>query len=387
MLKKLAIITTHPIQYNAPWFRILAQNNIIQPKVFYTWSQSQQGPKYDPGFGKEVEWDIPLLDGYDYTFVNNTSAKPGSHHFKGIINPTLLKEVEEWKPLAILVFGWAFVSHLKCIRYFHKKIPVLFRGDSTLLRTQAGLKKALRKLFLKWVYSHIDYALYVGLQNRLYFEHAGLKVRQLVYAPHAIDNQRFSDRTGEVEKTASSWRTRLGIPTDKLTILYAGKLEEIKEPDFMLKMANKLKALPIQFVIVGNGPLEPALKAGTAGNKQFIFLDFQNQQNMPVVYRLADLFILTSKSETWGLSVNEAMACARGVLVRDTCGCAADLVANGENGYVFNAEDSGDLLHKLEGLVDDKQQWMGMGSRSLKKIEDYSFNHIVNAIESLMEKI
>src|ERR1700722_3761487 len=100
-MKKLAIVTTHPIQYYAPWFKLLAKSKIVLPKVFYTWGQSQQGTNYDPGFGKKVEWDIPLLEGYDHSFVENIAAKPGSHHFNGIVNPGLINEINKWQPDAI----------------------------------------------------------------------------------------------------------------------------------------------------------------------------------------------------------------------------------------------------------------------------------------------
>ena len=130
---KIAIVTTHPIQYNAPFFRLLEQEPSITPKVFYTWSQTEYEQKYDPGFGKKIEWDIPLLEGYSYEFVNNKAKHPGSDHFMGIENPLLIKKIQEWKPDMVLVYGWSFKSHLQCLRYFNKKIPVLFRGDSTLL--------------------------------------------------------------------------------------------------------------------------------------------------------------------------------------------------------------------------------------------------------------
>ena len=83
---KLAIVSTHPIQYNAPFFRRLAQEPEIDLHVFYTWEQAASGPKFDPGFVRAVEWDIPLLEGYEYNFVKNTASEPCSHHYKGIIN-------------------------------------------------------------------------------------------------------------------------------------------------------------------------------------------------------------------------------------------------------------------------------------------------------------
>ena len=165
-MKKIAIIISHPIQYHAPLFQLLNERKIINIKVFYTWGQAQS-EIFDPVFGHNRKWDIPLIEGYEYNFVKNVSTDPGSHHFKGIINPTLIKEIETWGPDAVLVFGWSFKSHLNCIRFFHKKLTVLFRGDSTLLDEKAGVKLILRRLFLYWVYRHIDYALYVGQKNKI----------------------------------------------------------------------------------------------------------------------------------------------------------------------------------------------------------------------------
>lgn len=131
-MKKLAIVTTHPIQYYAPWFRLMSQRNVINLKVFYTWSQAKEKVK-DKTFGQDISWDIPLLKGYEFEFIENISTNPGSHHFRGIICPDLIPAIKKYNPDAILIFGWNFVSHLKVMRYFKNKIPIWFRGDSTLL--------------------------------------------------------------------------------------------------------------------------------------------------------------------------------------------------------------------------------------------------------------
>ena len=84
-MKRLAIVITHPVQYYSPIFKLLTKAGKIKLKVFYTWEKSS-ALKYDPGFGKDIEWDIPLLEGYEYTFVKNVSKKPDSNHFNGINN-------------------------------------------------------------------------------------------------------------------------------------------------------------------------------------------------------------------------------------------------------------------------------------------------------------
>ncbi|MDQ6812776.1 MAG: glycosyltransferase family 1 protein, partial [Bacteroidota bacterium] len=240
--KRLAIVTTHPIQYNAPLFKLLNEEGSFTVKVFYTWSQSKE-KVLDKDFGRVVAWDIPILDGYDYTFVDNVSSTPGSHHFNGIINPTLNKEIEDWNADAILIYGWAFSSHFKVMRYFHKKIPVIFRGDSTLLDEPSGysVKKLFRRSFLRWVYSYVDLALYVGSANRRYFEAVGFKSKQLLFAPHAIDNTRFSINEDEFCQEAKKWRIELGIPENGFVFLFAAKLTIKKDPELLIKSFLELQ--------------------------------------------------------------------------------------------------------------------------------------------------
>lgn len=378
----LAIITTHPIQYYAPVFQLLHQRNIVPIKVFYTWG-SESITKHDPGFNKAITWDIPLLDRYPYTFVKNTSIQPGSHHFKGIVNPDLIAQLEALQPDAILIFGWAYQSHLKVIRYFKNKIPVLFRGDSTLLDDQKGLKAIARTLLLRWVYSHIDHAFYTGTNNKTYFRKFGLKEKQLTFAPHAIDNARFAEpRNSETHKL----RQQLGISTEAILILFAGKFEGKKNPLLLLEAFNQLKADNCYLLFVGNGPLESQLKQTAATNANVRFLGFQNQAYMPVVYQAADLFCLPSQGpgETWGLAVNEAMAAGKAVLVSDKTGCAIDLVKNDYNGAIFRSNNLTDLTNQLKQLVNKKSLLVNYGFNSKQLIKSWNFEMIGEAIEKKM---
>lgn len=380
MRKRLAIITSHPIQYNAPLFKLLAERGVIDIKVFYTWGEAVLQNKFDPGFGKTIQWDIPLLDGYDHVFVKNIAASPGSHHFKGIDNPSLIKEIENWKADALLLYGWAFKSHLKLMRYFKGKIPVYFRGDSTLQGNRNKLKTIARTIFLKWVYRHVDKALYVGTQNKNYYLRHGLKTQQLVLAPHAIDNERFGNNDELLSENAKEKRKALSIPGGVTVFLFAGKLEPVKNPALIVAAAKELEKEPVHFIIAGNGMLEEGLKRNAGQNVSFI--DFQNQQQMPELYRMGDVFMLVSVSETWGLSINEAMASGRAVLVSDACGAADDLVEDSVNGYRFRSNDLNDLIKKIRLLADSNTGIKKMGNESLEKIQDWSYLKTAAAIEA-----
>ena len=312
-MKKLAIITTHPIQYNAPWFRLLAEKNGIQVKVFYTWSQ-RQTEFFDDNFGKEIKWDIPLLDGYDYEFVENTSKTPGNKSYWGINCPALNQSIEAWGASHLLVFGWNFMAHFGAMRYFKGKIPVLFRGDSTLLdydvttfkaalnypfkqfvgyAAKSYLRYKIRKQFLSFIYRYVDKALYVGTHNRQYFLAHGLKENQLCFVPHAIDNHRFADSPEkEYGKKAAIWRRELGLAETDIVILYAGKFEPRKNPQILINAFLTLKDAKAsqeysraKLIMIGNGPLENDLRQLCKNEKDVLFLPFQNQSLMPEIGR------------------------------------------------------------------------------------------------------
>ncbi|MCG2462611.1 glycosyltransferase family 4 protein [Flavobacteriaceae bacterium F89] len=384
-MKKLAIITTHPIQYHAPWFRLLAATGKVDLKVFYTWSQTEHGV-VDRTFGQVIHWDVPLLDGYNYEFVRNVAKDPGSHHKAGIDCPGLIGAIETFNPDIVLVFGWNFKSHFQVMKYFKGRIPVWFRGDSTLLGEKRGIKRYFRRLSLRYVYRYIDKAFYVGSENKKYFKAHGLKEDQLVFAPHAVDNIRFFDSIEkDYHNKAQTWRKELGYGINDLVVLFAGKFENKKRPHFLVnivKAVNEVRQQPIKLLLVGNGPQEDSLKTISENDRNIQFLPFQNQTMMPIIYRVGNVYCLPSQGpdETWGLGVNEAMASGRGVILSDKVGCGVDLIVVNENGYIF--KDSEILKQKLIGLTMEKCKKLGASAQ--KDIKPWDFNVIVKSIlESL----
>ncbi|MBN8834501.1 MAG: glycosyltransferase family 4 protein [Sphingobacteriales bacterium] len=338
--------------------------------------------KFDPGFGQNIQWDIDLLEGYAYTWVNNVAKQPGSHHFKGIDNPSLVPELKSWQPDALLIFGWNFKSHLAVMRYFHNKVPIFFRGDSTLLDRHNGVKEFVKKIILKWVYHHVDKALYVGDENRKYFKYAGLQDDQLLFAPHAVDNVRFRF-DGEARQKI---RNSLQIRGNEIVFLFAGKLEPKKDPALLIQAFINLQEGNVHLIIAGNGVLESSLKKEYEGNPRIHFLLFQNQTEMPGLYSACDIFVLPSKGpgETWGLSVNEAMACGRPVIVSNKCGGASNLVRDGKNGFIFESGKQKDLLQKMEYFLHNRNSLGRMGNMSFTIVNEFSYQRICDVLEKLM---
>jgi glycosyltransferase involved in cell wall biosynthesis len=382
MRRRLAIVCTHPIQYFAPVFCALSEQRDLQVRVFYGWKGAVE-KTLDHGFGQKFAWDIPLLDGYEFEFVPNVARDPGTHHFRGIDLPALRERIKAWKPDALVVYGWRYKAHLAAMRYFHGKIPILFRGDSTLLNERPGWRRWARRRALRWVYRHVDRALYVGQQNRRYFKAHGLRDDQLVFAPHSVDNDRFS--TSEHSGESCDRRGELNIARDAIVILFVGKLEPTKAPELLLRAFRALGNDALRLVFVGAGPLEDELRTWADG--RVTFLGLRNQSEMPGMYRLADCVVLPSRGETWGLALNEAMACGRAIAASDRVGAAVDLVQPGRNGWIFAANDVKAIKECLsEAAVLGRSGLRKLGEQSRRIIADWSISRqvqgILRAIES-----
>jgi glycosyltransferase involved in cell wall biosynthesis len=390
MTTRLAILSSHPIQYNAPAFRALAAMPDLDVHVFYGWEGP--GRTVDPEFGRKVEWDIPLLDGYDHTFVPNTASDPGSHRFRGIDGPGLTDLISGWTPDALLVYGWAFASHLKAMRAFRGKVPIIFRGDSTLLDERGPLRTLARRLFLRWVYRHVDVALYPGTRNHEYLRACGLREDQLVWAPHAVDNRRFAAAANAKEIEAREWRRQLGISDSDAVFLFPAKLIPRKDPVTLLRafrcLRRSVPELGAHLVFVGDGGLSAELKAEAAGRTDVHFLGFHNQTVMPVVYRIGDVIVLPSRfGETWGLAINEAMACGRPAIVSDRVGCGVDIVKTGRTGLVFEHGNLIGLCAAMTEMLRDSERRKAMGAEALTLIEEWSIPAYTRIVAELARSV
>ena len=169
--KIIALISSHPIQYNAPFFRALSTIPEIDLIVFDTWGVDGAKSKFDPDFNQQINWNIPHLEGYVYQFFENKSKHTCSDHFHCIKNPSLINQIQKLNACIIWGWCWAFQSHLNFLRQFKGKTKIQFRGDSTLLDDKPGfsIKQMSRKVFLKWGYSHRDKAYFLGAHNKKYF--------------------------------------------------------------------------------------------------------------------------------------------------------------------------------------------------------------------------
>jgi len=381
-MKKLAIITSHPIQYYAPLFRYIGQHTELILRVFYLWDFGVT-ETLDREFNQSVQWDIPLLDSYDYEFVPNRSEKPGTSHFWGLQNPTLIHQVKAFQPDAVLLMNYNYASLYRFI-FNWRDTPLLFRGDSHRLVPETGFKAAFKRQWIRYIYQQMDACLYVGQANRDYFRYHGVPSDRLFFSPHAIDSDRFHSQIETAHQDAQTWKQTLGIPAHFRVILFAGKLIPKKRPQDLLQAFLKANLAETALLFVGSGELETMIhqQAQASRHPHIYFAPFQNQSQMPRTYAIADLLVLPSSGsgETWGLAINEAMTMGKGAIASTQVGCAADLIQPGKTGLTFPAEDVAALTAALKSAFANPQCLQEWGRAAQNHISNYSYSQTTRGI-------
>jgi glycosyltransferase involved in cell wall biosynthesis len=356
--------------------------------VYYYGGQSSVN--YEKGFGQTLTWDIPLLNGYDHVFLNNASASKGMNtRFFDAVNWSIFKLLRQSNDKLIIVNGWAYMSDwfvILAAKLYGKK--VWMRAEMPW--NQEELKPKSFKKFIKYlIFKHlifkyfIDKCLYIGSQNKKYYLMHGVKESSLIFAPYAVDNQRFQS----FKTDRSSARQKWNIDDKQIIILYSGKLIDKKRPLDLLRSFHKLDVANTVLFYLGDGPLRNDLEAYIAQHqvKNVFISGFINQTEIGKIYSMADLFVMCSGiGETWGLSVNEAMNFSLPVIVSSTCGSSFDLVENGVNGYVFKEGDIDALTQCIQVVVKDAPLREKMGVASSDKINQFSYKVTIENIKALL---
>ncbi len=326
---RLGILATHPIQNHAPIFRELARQCDLT--VYFAHRQTPQG-QAQAGFGVPFEWDVDLLSGYHSAFLDNRSRRPATNRFFGCDTPGIEEAVGSGRFDAFMVTGWGVKSYWQAVRACRRRgVPVLIRGDSQLAERRRLPVRLLKEVVYPRLLRSFDGFCYVGRRNHDYLRHYGLPEDRLFFSPHCVDNDSFAAKA-EAERRSRD----VGGPK---SVLFAGKLVERKRPlDLIRALAlAATRGCRAEAVFAGAGELEDSLRREAArSGVRATFLGFQNQSRMPSIYAAADLLVLPSDhQETWGLVVNEAMACGLPAVVSDAVGCGPDLIEARCTGAVF----------------------------------------------------
>lgn len=388
MRNKLAIVTSHPIQYQAPLFRALAKEPDIDLTVFFGSDHGVNKFKVDPAFGRAFAWDISLLEGYRHVFLENSRKEISVNDWR-LDGPALVSLfAKEPHYDAVSVFGWNKMLFWQAIWWGRRNgIPLILRGESNLKHAQSWYVKGAKKIVFPLLFRQFKAFLAIGKLNAELYRHFGVPDEKIFSAPYCVDNNFFADRVAAAKGDATLLRNELGVGENTTVFLFMAKLIGRKRPLDLIRAHSMLGRADIHTIIVGDGPLfdECAALVQKSGlNNSVHLVGFKNQTELPRYYAAADVLVLPSEYETWGLVVNEAMASGLPCIVSDSCGCAGDMIVYGETGYTYPCGHITSLMKAMESLCGNHEKLRLMGESARAMSTKFDINRTVTAVKEAL---
>lgn len=386
--KSLAILSSHPIQYHGEWFRKLASQPNLKLEVFYC-HRATPKDQAAAGFGVEFDWDVSLLEEYPHRFLHNVARRPNLAEFRGLDTPEIKNIIASEDFDAVMINGWHYKSAWQAMRAcWNTRTPVMVRSDSHLHTGRSLAKRIAKRPFYSWFISKLDACLPVGRWSSDYFLHYGALPERVFVVPHVIDTEYFVDQSARLASQRPALRSRWGLSPSSTVFLFVGKFIEKKRPlDFVAAVARAGTEEPnIAGLMVGDGQLRQACENLVHQDGLPIkFAGFLNQSEIVDAYAAADVLVLPSDGgETWGLVVNEAMACGLPCIVSDQVGCGPDLIQNEKTGTIFQVGDVESLAKAMVKFRADPKQLSEMSKHASNMAKSFQ---VRVAVERTMDAL
>lgn len=378
---RLAVLASHPIQYQAPLFRALTEAGRVDLEVLFL-SDFGMEPTFDPGFGREIRFDVPLTEGFAHRFVPKLGAPGRINPPFGVVNPSLVRHLRTSRYDAVVVQGYAQVSDwIAFASVAATDIRLLLRGETAApsAATEASWRWRVKRRVLGPVVRRADACLAIGERNAAFYSRLGARADQVILAPYSVDNEHFARGGAEGRLARSARLGSLGLDPQLPAVLFAAKLIPRKRVLDLVAAMDRLDGAA-SLIIIGDGEQRQTVASLARRRPWMRALGFVNQGDLASWYGTADIVVLPSDHETWGLTVNEAMAAGAVPVVSDAVGCAPDLVAGG-SGRVFPVGDVGALAGALEELLDPTTRALAR-TYSLDRIASYGLGATVAGIET-----
>lgn len=385
----IAVLTSHPIQNQVSLWRMLAKHPQIDLFVYFC-SDYGVTEKIDPGFGVKFKWNIPLLDGYRYKFLRNYSPKKSLDGFFALVNFGIIKKLIKHRYDGILIHSYAYATNFFTV--FIAKIigtKILIRSESNTLLRVTKWRKFLKQIILPTYFKLIDSFVAIGYLNHSYYWNYHVPDEKINYMPYAVDNEWFFAQSQHYLPNKRELKEQIGISPNSKIILCASKFLKRKRQMDLIQAFEQIIEPDTALIMIGDGEekicCENYVKTGNI--KNVYFTGFKNQSELPKFYSLADIFVLPSENEPWGLVVNEAMCFGLPVVTTNQVGSSYDLLQHGKNGYVYRVGDIKALKVYLEAILNDDELRNKMGKYSIELIKNWGLEEDLKGLREALNSL
>ena len=328
-MTRVALLTEIPAPYRIPLFNALADR--VELTVLFLRERNPERPYRL--HEDELRFERRVLAGRDVTVRGRWL----------VLNRGVVHALRRARPKVVLLGGWnqpAFWSALSWAQ--RRRVPVVLWVESTRSERRSGLLEPLKRMLLRTVAAFVV----PGSASRDYLLTLGVSESKIAVAPNAVDPSIFA--------VAAERPAR-----ERPVVLAVGRLAPEKGIDVLLEA---VRDLPVDVVVAGTGPEEERLRAAAPPNVRF--LGYVDRDELPRLYADADVLAMPSRSDPWGMALNEGALAGLPLVSTDAAGAAHELIEDGVNGFRLPAGDAGALRDALRKLAEDAEFRRRSGRRS-----------------------
>ncbi len=363
MKRRLVILTEIISPYRIPLFNALAQHPEVDLHVIFL-------AETDPNLR---QWRVYKEEiRFSYQVLRSWRKQLGRYNV--LINRGVAQELKAASPDAILCGGYNYIASWQALLWARRhSVPFLLWSESNLheLRRGHALLEFLKAEFIR----KCDAFVVPGVWAHEYLRAHKVKEELIFTAPNAVDNNLFSVAAAASRHEAARHRSELNLP--ERYFLFVGRLVREKGIFELLSAYAKLDAplrQQIGLVFAGDGPCRTQLEqlAASVTHGLIKFPGFVHREQLPTYYALAEALILPTYTDTWGLVVNEAMACGLPIILSRAAGCGPDLVREHWNGLFVEPTDVLSLTSAMQSMAMQRELTIQMGIRSFERSSHFS---------------
>jgi glycosyltransferase involved in cell wall biosynthesis len=360
---RVALLTEIISPYRIPVFNALARMKGIELHVIFL-AETDPTQRHWLVYKDEIEFSYEVLPAW--------RRRWGRWHI--LVNRGMWAALERFRPDSILCGGYnypAFWQALTWAKLHRVHFAAWIESTSRDQRNPSALAEFVKRRFIR----NCSAFAVPGKSAFEYVMSMGVPAERIHTAPNAVDNRRFADLARSVREREGQCRTELGLPPRYF--VYAGRVTREKGVFQLLEAYTRLDPelrSQVGLVLVGEETARNELMQNSAKvyPGTVVFPGFAQRDQLAAFYALAEVLVFPTLSDTWGLVVNEAMACGLPIIASDVAGCVADLVQDGENGYVIPVANVGKLAEAMAAFARDPQLASRMGQHSARLIEGFS---------------
>ena len=362
---RVALLTEIISPYRIPVFNALARHNGIDLHVIFL-------AETDP---TQRQW-LVYKDEIDFSYEVLPACRWRWGGWHVLLNRGMESALDSFRPNSILCGGYnhpAFLQALIWAKFHRAHFAAWIESTGQDQRSPTLLAQLIKQWFIR----NCNSFAVPGKSSFEYVRSMGAPAERIHTAPNAVDNQRFAALARLIREREAQCRAELGLPPRYF--LYAGRIIPEKGVFQLLEAYTRLapeSRAAVGLVFVGEGSAKKELisimKASKVCPGAVVFPGFAQRDQLAAFYALAEALVFPTCSDPWGLVVNEAMACGLPIIATDIAGCTADLVQNGQNGYVVPAAHVDKLAEAMAAFARDPQLASRMGELSARLIQDFS---------------